>query len=152
MAVELRDPATGLWSDAFFYASVDTRVATARRELRPLSVTTMAVASLLSIEAVGRAVADACAESLRECDVVARLDGDVFGLLFEGTSEAGTVLCINRVRSLLGDNGTTNVVWAGVAIWPTHGLDAPTLLASSLDALADARKWTTSRTEIALGG
>ena len=146
MAVVLRDPGTGLWSDDFFYSSVLTRVATARRELRPLSVTTFSIAGS---DVLG--VADACIATLRECDLAARLDGETFGLLLEATSEPGSVQCVNRLRTLLAANGTATIVWAGVAVWPTHGLDGPALLAASLDALADARKWKTSRTEIALG-
>jgi len=42
------------------------------------------------------------------------------------------------------------IVWAGIASYPAHALEAPALVALAETALADATQWQQSRIEVAL--
>ena len=154
MPNRLRDPVTGLWDDAFFHASVRTRLAVARRELRPMAIVLLGLGdadgTLDPADATAREAAYAFLRTLRECDQASRLDDGAFGIVLEATDERGAVLCVDRLRALLADGGNRHVVWAGIAAYPTHSLDAGNLVLASRVALCDARRWATSRIEVAV--
>lgn len=154
MPDRLRDPVTGLWVDAFFHASMVTRVAVARRALRPLGVALLGLGAedgtLERSDATAREVAYACLRTLRECDQAFRLDDGTFALLLDDTDDRGTVLCSDRLRELLEHSTGQHVLWAGVASYPAHSLDAGRLIEAAQAALADARRWATSRIEVAI--
>jgi diguanylate cyclase (GGDEF)-like protein len=148
----LRDPVTGLWDESFFHASVRSRLGVARRELKPFSIVLVAVGrdagSIDLGDDTARRAAYAFLRSMRESDQACRLESGRFGLLLESTDDRGAVRTVERIRAVLGDDGTT--VWAGVAAYPTHALDAADLLLGAESALADALRWSESRTEVAL--
>ena len=151
----LRDPDSGLLNGAYFRAALPHRVATARRVLRPLSV---ALLSLGDQEArpvairpeVAQQVAYGLLETLRESDTPCRLDDGGFGLLLEDTPESGAVWTVERLRRLLADRGIELTVWAGVASYPAHALEAREVLQRAEAALQSAMEWSQSRIEVAV--
>lgn len=54
------------------------------------------------------------------------------------------------MRRLLADQGSSVIVWAGVASYPAHALEAADLLRLAEQALVDATQWDQSRIEVAL--
>lgn len=144
--MSLHEPESGLLNEEYFRAALPNRVATARRVLRPISVVLARIDSL----AHARRVALALLDTLRESDTACRLDDGGFALILEDTPENGAVWTIERLRRLLTEQGTEVIVWAGVAAYPAHALEAPSLLALAEHALADAQQWKQSRIEVAL--
>ena len=146
MTDSLHDPETGLLSGPYFRATLPHRVATARRVLRPISI----VLVRLGHGDVARQVAFALLDTLRESDTACRLDERSFALILEDTPENGAVWTVERLRRLLLEQGTDVIVWAGVASYPAHALEAVELLELAEKALAQAREWSQSRIEVAL--
>lgn len=145
---DLRDRDSGLYGDAFFRASLQQRVAAARRLLRPFSVVLVDLAS--TTPAVARTVGAALRQTLRESDTACRLAGGGFGVLLEDTSETGAIWSIERVRRAFVQASTvTPVMWAAVASYPAHALTADELLAIAETALRHARDWPQGRIEVA---
>ena len=143
----LRDAETGLLNEAYFRAALPNRVATARRVLRPISI----VLVKLSDATAAAQVAHGLLDTLRESDSACRLDDGCIALVLEDTPENGAVWTMERLRRLLADQGSSVIVWAGVASYPAHALEAPDLLRLAEGALADACQWTDqSRIEVAL--
>lgn len=142
----LHDPESGLLNEAYFRAALPNRVATARRVLRPISL----VLVRLDRADVARQVGAALLETLRESDTACRLDTGGFALILEDTPENGAVWTMERMRRLLHEQGTEAVLWAGVASYPAHALEASVLLVLAEGALADACQWSQSRIEVAL--
>jgi PleD family two-component response regulator len=142
----LRDDETGLLNEAYFRAALPNRVATARRVLRPISI----VIAKLADATAARQVAFALLDTLRESDTACRLDDVRMAMILEDTPENGAVWTMERVRRLLSEQGCDVIVWAGVASYPAHALEAPDLLALAERALADATQWDRSRIEVAL--
>jgi len=152
----LRDPDTGLYNEVFFTASVPSRLASAKRALRPLSIVLLAVGGPQPGEvdtgaATGREVAFGLLRTLRDADLACRLDQGRFGLLLDETAADGAVLTVDRFRALLDEQDSQHHLWAGVATYPTHALDATSLLRAADEALRDAMAWRQSRIELALG-
>ena len=142
----LHESESGLLNEAYFRAALPNRVATARRVLRPISV----VLSRIATPEHARQVAFGLLDTLRESDTACRLDDGGFALILEDTPENGAVWTMERLRRLLADQGTDVVIWAGVASYPAHALEAPTLVELAERALADATQWSQSRIEVAL--
>ena len=142
----LHDPESGLLNEAYFRAALPNRVAAARRVLRPISI----VISRLQRGDHARQVAFGLLDTLRESDTACRLDDGAFALILEDTPENGAVWTMQRVRQLLVEQGTDLVLWAGVASYPAHALEAPDLLTLAEQALTDAMQWEQSRIEVAL--
>ena len=148
MTESLHDPETGLLNEAYFQAALEQRVAAARRLLRPFSVALLDLDPAAEIEP--RAVAAALRQTLRESDTACRMDAGGFGILLEDTPEDGAVWTVERVRRALG-LGRPNppVIWAGVASYPAHALEAAQVRDRARRALALARDWMTGRIEVA---
>jgi diguanylate cyclase (GGDEF)-like protein len=144
--VTLHEPESGLLNEEYFHAALPNRVATARRVLRPISIVLCKIAG----DHQARQVAFALLDTLRESDTACRLDDGTFALILEDTPENGAVWTMERLRRLLGDQGTEVLLWAGVAAYPAHALEAPTLITLATQALADAMQWQQSRIEVAL--
>ena len=143
----LREDESGLLNEEYFRAALPNRVATARRVLRPISI----VLARIAEREHARQVAFGLLDTLRESDTACRLDDGTFALILEDTPENGAVWTVERLRRLLADQGTDLVVWAGVAAYPAHALEAPALLTLAETALGDAMQWSQSRIEVALG-
>jgi diguanylate cyclase (GGDEF)-like protein len=147
----ITDPETGLRNEVFLRASFPTRVAMARRLLRPTSLVLLDVEDRDRLRQRCRSrtaqrVAETLITSLRESDTACRLDGGGFGLILEDTPEDGAVWTVERLRRSMTVDAT---IWAGVACYPAHGLEAATVAAGAEAALVDARLWATSRIEVA---
>ena len=141
----LRDSDSGLLNEAYLRAALPNRVATARRALRPLSL------GLVQIDGeVATQVTYALLDTLRESDTACRMDDGSFAVLLEDTPDTGAAWTIERVRRLLTDQGIETPMWAGVASYPAHALEADDLMRLAVLALHDAQLWETSRIEIAL--
>jgi GGDEF domain-containing protein len=147
----ITDPETGLYEEVFLRASFPTRVAMARRLLRPTSLALISVAEQgrpgRCSTLASRRVAESLLHGLRESDTACRLDDGGFGLILEDTPEDGAVWTIERLRRTLAADVT---LWAGVACYPAHGLEAVAVMAAAEAALRDARLWATSRIEVAI--
>ena len=141
----LRDADSGLLNEAYLLATLPNRVAISRRALRPLSV------GLIYIDAVAATqLTYALLDTLRESDTACRMDDGSFAVLLEDTPDSGAAWTIERVRRLLTDQGIETPMWAGIASYPAHALEADDLMRLTVLALHDAQLWDSSRIEIAL--
>ncbi len=151
----LRDPESGLLNGDFFRAALPHRVATARRVLRPFSVALLTLGDgdghvIRASAELAEQVAYGLLETLRESDTPCRLEDGSFGVLLEDTPESGAVWTVERLRRLLADQGLQLTVWAGIASYPAHALEAREVLARAQSALRLATEWSQSRIEVAL--
>ncbi|HRW42436.1 MAG TPA: hypothetical protein P5193_12875, partial [Microthrixaceae bacterium] len=86
-ASALTDAASQLFSEAYFVVALQSRLAAARRHLRPVSVCLMQVAEG-QVEDASRAapppkVADSIRQTLREADIACRLDDGTYAVILE---------------------------------------------------------------------
>lgn len=152
-AEAMLDPVTGLYGEPFFGVTLSSRVAAARRHLRPVAVVLVEVAAGVR---EGRAsgvdpglVAKHVTATLREADTACHLEGDRFALLLEDTPENGAVWTVERVRRALAAERKDLTLWAGVACYPAHAFEAGELLARATAALDAAKEWRQDRIEVA---
>jgi diguanylate cyclase (GGDEF)-like protein len=135
------DPETGLPDARFFELALEGRIAVARRRLWPLAVVLVELdqgpaqpraEALASFAVLAR-------RTLREADVTCRLGSGTFGLLLEDTNESGGVWAAERLQAALArDRADGRRLAAGVASYPTHGLEAEQVLNQARGALARA--------------
>ena len=150
------DEPTGLLDGRYFEPALHSRVAAARRLLRPVAVVLLDLhddASLppLSRDAVLRSFAGVMRQTLREADTACRLDGGRFGLILEDTPEGGGVWAAERIRAgFARDGGPVHLLSAGVAAYPSHALEADDLLDRAERALCRARAAGRGQVEIAV--
>lgn len=146
----LRDPSTGLVRQHGLELILQQRVGAARRTLRPLALAQLEIGSgLHQDEAIAARVADLARVRLRESDIVFRLGARRYAVLLEDTSEDGAVWAVERLRRALSDVGVDTPLWAGVACYPAHSMDALGVRRSSSRALQMAREWPQARIEVA---
>jgi two-component system cell cycle response regulator len=152
-AEALVDPVTGLYGETFFEVTLHSRVAAARRHLRPVAIVLVEVAA--GVREGQRAIADPAVVSghvkatLREADTACHLEGNRFGLVLEDTPENGAVWTVERVRRALAAERKDLTLWAGVACYPAHAFDAGELLTRATAALDAAKEWRQDRIEVA---
>ncbi len=150
----LIDEQTGLFSESFFLVSLDSRVAAARRHLRPVAVILLQVVQGLPagepIEANPVSVANAITETLREADTACYRHNGEFALLLEDTPENGAIWTVERIRRALASVDPKTTMWAGVACYPAHAFSSLDLLSATEQALDAAREWRQDRIEVAL--
>lgn len=152
----LIDASTGLFSESFFHVALESRVAAARRHLRPVAVVIIEVVDGLAggdptpAEAVG--VAEAIKATLREADTACRLENGHFALLLEDTPENGAIWTVERIRRHLSNisGSKTSTLWAGVACYPAHAFGAGEVLEAAGHALSAATDWRQDRIEVAV--
>lgn len=146
----LTDPETGLPGEAFFAISLDSRVAAARRHLRPVAVVLLEVADRSGIPADATDIATQLQATLRQADTVCRLEGSTrFGLVLEDTPENGAVWSVERFRRALATSGPAHILRAGIACYPAHAFDTGELRQRATDALSAALQWRQDRIEVA---
>ncbi len=132
------DPETGLPDVRFFEVALESRIAAARRHLWPITIVLLeftphpehrlaeAIASFTTL----------LRSTLRESDVACRVAPRTFALLLEDTSEAGGVWAAERLQvALAKDEIGAEGLAAGIASYPTHGLQATEVLARGRGAL-----------------
>lgn len=132
------DPDSGLPDMRFFEVAFETRIAAARRHLWPITVVLLEFTPhpehRLS-DAIGSFTV-LVRSTLREADVACRIAPRTFALLLEDTNEAGGVWAAERLQVALSrDEVGAQGLAAGVASYPTHGLQAGEVLARARAAL-----------------
>lgn len=150
----LTDVETGLFSENFFMVALDSRVAAARRHLRPVAVVLLEVVEGLPASdpeiTDATLVAHAIRVTLREADTACRLQTGDFALLLEDTPENGAIWTVERVRRYLAENSPNLTLRAGVACYPAHAFAPNELRTAAHQALDSAREWRQDRIEVAL--
>ncbi len=150
----LTDETTGLFSESFFAVALDSRVAAARRHLRPVAVVLLEVVEGVPSEdpqvTDATTVAKAINTTLREADTACRLRNGEFALLLEYTPENGAIWTVERIRRFLAESGTELTLWAGVACYPAHAFSPKELMTAASGALESAREWRQDRIEVAM--
>lgn len=144
---------SGLLDPAFVLTTLRGRMAVARRALRPLSLVCFEALETEggrpTVPVAAGDVAHVLSRTLREADVAGRSEEGWFVCILEDTGEDGAVWTAERVRRNLVEGGHTRRFRAGVAAYPTHGLEPDELEAKARAALAAARDWSTDRIEVA---
>ncbi len=149
----LTDPRTGLFSESFFNVALESRVAAARRHLRPVAVVLLEVVEGLSTgeprEAEASIIAESITVTLREADTACRLRNGYFALLLEDTPENGAIWTVERIRRQLLGLQAGLTLWAGVACYPAHAFGTAELMKAAETALVSAKEWRQDRIEVA---
>jgi len=150
----LTDPTSQLFSEAYFRVALQSRLASARRHLRPVAVGLLRVAEGQAadnpVPAPAPRVAEAIRETLREADIACRLDDGTFAVILEDTPENGAVWTVERVRRNLVSRFGHHTMWAGVACYPAHAFSTEELLDQARTALDAAQEWKQDRIEVAV--
>lgn len=150
----------GILRQDFFDITLANRVAVARRALRPLSLVLLEV---LDVGGDGgestsdplvtqRQITLALASTLRESDVSGRREDGTYVFVLEDTGEDGAVWTAERMRRSLATMTAHHRFRAGIASYPSHGLDVEVIVAAAERALEAAREWKRDRIEVAHGG
>ena len=149
----LTDADTGLFSESFFNVALESRIAAARRHLRPVAVVLLEVVEGLPhndpLDAEAELVADSIRVTLREADTACRLRNGYFALLLEDTPENGAIWTVERIRRQLLGQQSGLTLWAGVACYPAHAFGSAEIMSAAEAALISAREWRQDRIEVA---
>lgn len=145
----ITDPVTGLMNEIFFSGLLGTKLATARRRLWPLSVVLLQVhlvdglSEADSDEAI-RAFSEVVRGTIRTADVACRVGKRTFALVLDDTDEDGGAWVAERVQIAQARQGTTHIarISAGVASYPSHGIEPAEVLLTAKTALAQAAENT----------
>ncbi len=152
--VALTDPASDLFSEAYFHVALESRLAAARRHLRPVAVGLVCAAEGSPGDTVvpppPTRLADAIRETIRDADIACRLDDGTFAVILEDTPENGAVWTVERIRRNLVSRFGSHTMWAGVACYPAHAFSADDLFEQAHTALLAAQDWKQDRIEVAL--
>jgi len=147
---------SGLLDEHFVATTLRGRLAVARRSLRPLAVVCLEVLETeggsATVPVEEPEIARVLRRTLREADVAGRAGAGAYVCILEDTGEDGAVWTAERLRRNLAESGRARRFHAGVAAYPTHGLEADELEAKARQALAAARDWSTDRIEVASAG
>jgi two-component system, cell cycle response regulator len=152
------DSATGLVDQMHFRTTLTQRVASARRQLQPLSLVVFELDGFERArpdrrEQSMRLVGSVMRRTLRESDIACRFGDAAVAALLEDTPESGAACAAERLRRAVAatPTGRSLTISAGIACYPSHALDAHELLRRSVRALATARATGRDRVEIAGG-
>jgi GGDEF domain-containing protein len=152
-AEHITDRETGLFSEDYFRIAVDSRIAAARRHLRPVGVVLLEVIEGLRSATPQAAepvlVSETINDTLREADTACRLIDGRFALVLEDTSENGAIWTVERIRRNLAEAQQGLTLRAGIACYPAHAFGSTELLQRASDALGAARDWNQDRIEVA---
>lgn len=149
----ITDPDTGLYTETYFRAAVEARVAAARRHLRPVAVVLMEVTSGEGdsrSQAEAQIVADYVMATLRESDTACRTSKGLYALVLEDTPENGAVWTVERIRRRMSEENENLTLWAGVACYPAHAFEVRDLVGKASEALEAATEWHQDRIEVAI--
>ena len=132
------DPSSGLFSEDMLHAVLPSRVATARRTLRPLGFILVEVTDGPDDETMAGLVT----ASIRDSDIAARLNNGSYAIVLEFTPAEGCLVVVGRLRDHLHQTAPDAHMRAGVTGYPAHALTADELLATAriaLNASSDER-------------
>lgn len=149
----ITDPDTGLYTETYFRAAVEARVAAARRHLRPVAVVLMEVTSSdgeARTQADAHVVADYVMATLRESDTACRTSKGLYALVLEDTPENGAVWTVERIRRRMAEENENLTLWAGIACYPAHAFEVRDLVGKASEALEAATEWHQDRIEVAI--
>ncbi len=139
----LYDTLTGLPNRALLQDRLQHAIQEAARGTRPLAVVAVDLARLKEVndslgyengDRVLREVAERLRATVRECDTVARIGGDEFGLILQDVGAVEASVVADKIFAAMDEpltvDGTPVMleVVLGVAVWPEHGSDAAELL------------------------
>ncbi len=147
------EQSTGLFTEAYFRAAVEARVAAARRHLRPVAIILMEVTTgegETRTQANPEVVADYILDTLRESDTACRTSNGLYALVLEDTPENGAVWTVERIRRAITEDEVDMTVWAGVACYPAHAFEVRDLVGKASEALEAATEWHQDRIEVAI--
>jgi diguanylate cyclase (GGDEF)-like protein len=108
-----KESLTDLATARYFTTRAELAVARAKRTRSPISLLLMSVDGLSDISArlgpvgtddVLRNVARICRESVRDVDLPARLDDQVFAILLEDANVDGACVVVDRIRNKVAEN------------------------------------------------
>ncbi len=148
-AALLNDPESGLRSEAYLRVALESRLASARRHLRPVALALMATTEESDGGDAVRQMTESLLETIRDSDIACRMNEGIFAVILEDTPENGAVWTVERVRRNLVSHFGHHTLWAGVACYPAHALEADELLTQSQIALLAAKEWNQDRIEVA---
>jgi diguanylate cyclase (GGDEF)-like protein len=154
--LSITDGLTGLWNYRYFSMTVAKEIERAARFSRPLGLLMLDLDHFKGVnDTFGHQRGDAVLVELaarirgevRDVDTVARYGGEEIVVILPETDADGLAQLAERVcaavrRRPFGEPGASPVhltVSAGGAVFPTHGLQASTLLAAADKALYDAK-------------
>ena len=149
----IKDSQTGLFTETYFRAAVEARVAAARRHLRPVSVVLLEVNAGTPGDrkpADPTLVSNYLLATLRESDTACRTSKGLYALVLEDTPENGAVWTIERIRRKISEDDHKLTVWAGVACYPAHAFEVRDLVGKASEALDSATEWHQDRIEVAI--
>ena len=157
----MTDPLTGLANFRSFSESLERELERSRRYGLPLSLVTVDLDHLKSIndehghdagnEAI-RLTARVLAGAVRRFEVVARQGGDEFAIILPSTESSDARLLAERLRGEIGAQvlrGERISASFGVASWSEAFCDAPTLVKASDEALYRAKRAGRDRVSVA---
>lgn len=139
----MTDMLTGLPNRTAFHDRLQQALATSRREKGSLALLLMDLDRFKEVnDTLGHHYGDVVLQQvglrvkslLRASDTVARLGGDEFAVLLPGDDDAGATVAAEKIQAALGDpfmveEQSLHVGCSlGIALFPTHGTDAETLL------------------------
>lgn len=148
----LIDTNTGLFSENFFNVALESRIAAARRHLRPISVIFVEVVKDInegSQPAKQTLVSLAIKKTIREADTACLLKSGYYALVLEDTPETGAVWTVERIRRAIDETDNSLTIWAGIACYPAHAFSREDIVTSAEKALISAKDWKQDRTEVA---
>jgi diguanylate cyclase (GGDEF)-like protein len=141
----ITDPLTGLMNEIFFSGLLSTKVATARRRLWPLSIVLLQLVMQPGVtgEATDAGIvafAEVISETIRTADVACRVGTRSFALLLDDTDEDGAAWVAERIQIAHAREGESPIakVCAGVASYPSHGIEPAEILITAKSALKQA--------------
>ena len=151
----VHDPLTGLPSRQLLVDRLEQSLALAQREKTGLAVMVIDVNRFGDFNRQhGRDIGDRLLQEiglrlrgrLRHSDSLARLENDAFGVMLPtGGTFSGALNAANKLMEALrlpfelGALRITPTVSIGIAVFPSHAADAPSLLARAEDAALEAR-------------
>ena len=151
-ANERTDPVTGLANRRHFCATLTGELARVRRYQRSLSLAVLDVHSFHHIneefgheagDGVLRAIAQTLASTIRQTDMVGRLGGDEFGILFTETGREGAMIALGRIATQIEDLNASGELPVEVRMEVglcEYALGVQDLLASALEELRQAKE------------
>lgn len=146
LGLGITDPVTGMLNNLFFSGLVGTKVATARRRLWPISIALLHVSIdgvCITREAENYALSEFAKiihATLRDADVACRVSSRTFALLLDDTDEDGAAWASERIQLAQARrlDHTISKVSAGIASYPSHGIEATDIVNKAREALERA--------------